>query len=188
MHTSLQANELCSPRPSLLWKGKGDLQIIIKKIYNGRLTSSGGTAGSFNFLIKLALNCPSFRKQSGVSGQVWWPILRICALYLTHSKCAHTSVNTDTPWTHTQNSGQPFMLRRPGSSWGFDALLKGLTSVVVLRMEKALVINYKIKMAWKLRPFRLLGDLKKECTFTIVGWLCPHIYMQKKIFCIQCIL
>ncbi len=28
--------------------------------------------------------------------------------------------------THTQNlcSGQPFMLRRPGSSWGFGALLK----------------------------------------------------------------
>ncbi len=31
--------------------------------------------------------------------------------------------------THTWSSGQP-TLRRPGSSWGFDALLKGLTSVV----------------------------------------------------------
>ncbi len=30
--------------------------------------------------------------------------------------------------THTWSSGQPTM-RRPGSSWGFDALLKGLTSV-----------------------------------------------------------
>ncbi len=26
--------------------------------------------------------------------QVWWPILRICALYLTHPKCTHTAVNT----------------------------------------------------------------------------------------------
>ncbi len=34
-------------------------------------------------------------------------------------------------WTHTHtwSSGQP-ALRRPGSSWGFGALLKGLTSVV----------------------------------------------------------
>ncbi len=67
--------------------------------------------------------------------QVWWPILGICALHLTHPKCTHTAVNTHTPWTHTQSSGQPFMLRRPGSSWGFGALLKG-TSVVVLRVER----------------------------------------------------
>ncbi len=31
--------------------------------------------------------------------------------------------------THTWSSGQP-TLRHPGSSWGFGALLKGLTSVV----------------------------------------------------------
>ncbi len=44
------------------------------------------------------------------------------------------------PWTHTRSSGQPFMLRRLGSSWGFGALLKG-TSVVVLRVERALYIH-----------------------------------------------
>ncbi len=27
-------------------------------------------------------------------GQVWWPILRICALHLTHPRCTHTAVNT----------------------------------------------------------------------------------------------
>ncbi len=74
--------------------------------------------------------------------QVWWHILRIRALHLTHPKCTHTdsSEHTHTPWTHTQSSGQPFMLRRPGSSWGFGALLKG-TSVVVLRVERALYIQ-----------------------------------------------
>ncbi len=57
--------------------------------------------------------------------QVWWPILGIRALHLTHPKCTHTAVNTHThthihiPWTHTRSSGQLFMLRRPGSSWGF---------------------------------------------------------------------
>ncbi len=40
-------------------------------------------------------------------------------------KCTHTAVNTHTPWTHTQSSGQPFVLRCPGSSWGFSALLQG---------------------------------------------------------------
>ncbi len=55
---------------------------------------------------------------------------------------AHTQqwTHTHTPWTHTRSSGQPFMLRRPGSSWGFGALLEG-TSVVVLRVERALNIH-----------------------------------------------
>ncbi len=82
-----------------------------------------------------------WKSESDVTyGQVWWPILGICALHLSHPKCTHTAVNTHTPWTHTRSSGQPFMLRRPGSSWGFGALLKG-TSVVVLRVERALYIH-----------------------------------------------
>ncbi len=56
------------------------------------------------------------------------------------SKSTHTEVNTHTPWTHTRSGGQTFMLRRPGSSWGFGALLKG-TSVVVLRVERGLYIH-----------------------------------------------
>ncbi len=88
VHISLHANEHCSPRPSLLWKTKGHSQIT-----------------------KPALNCPSFRKQSRVKwfarpdinefsesevkcGQIWWPILGICALHLTHpsahTHCEHT--------------------------------------------------------------------------------------------------
>ncbi len=53
----------------------------------------------------------------------------------------HSSEHTHTPWTHTRSSGQT-LLRRPGSSWGVGALLKGLTSVVVLRVERALHIHY----------------------------------------------
>ncbi len=57
--------------------------------------------------------------------QEWWPILGICALHFSHPKCTHTAVNTHThtPWTHTRSSGQPFMLRRPGSSLVFGALI-----------------------------------------------------------------
>ncbi len=50
------------------------------------------------------------------------------------SKCTLTAVNT-----HPEQWAA--MLRRPGSSWGFGALLKGLTSVVVLKVERALVIH-----------------------------------------------
>ncbi len=65
--------------------------------------------------------------------------LNLCSAF-NPSKCTHTAVNTHTPWTHTRSSGQPFMLRRPGSSWGFGVLLKG-TSVVVLKVERALYIH-----------------------------------------------
>ncbi len=41
---------------------------------------------------------------------------------------------------HTPGAvGSHFMLRRPGSSWGFCALLKSLTSVVVLKVEESAV-------------------------------------------------
>ncbi len=33
--------------------------------------------------------------------EVWWPILGICALHLTHPKCTHTAVNTHTHCEHT---------------------------------------------------------------------------------------
>ncbi len=74
-------------------------------------------------------------------GQVWWPILRICALHLTHPKCTHTQqwTHTHTPWTHTRSSGQ-MILRRLGSSWGFSVWLKG-TSVMVLKEKRALYIH-----------------------------------------------
>ncbi len=51
------------------------------------------------------------------------------------------NTHTHTPWTHTRSSGQSFMLQRPGSSWGFGVLLKGLTSVVVLKVKRALYIH-----------------------------------------------
>ncbi len=71
-------------------------------------------------------------------GQVRWPILWIRALHLTIQSAhthTHSSEHTHTQqwththtqqwthilWTHTRSSGQPFMLRRPGNSWGFGA-------------------------------------------------------------------
>ncbi len=79
-------------------------------------------------------------------GQVWWPMLGICALHLTHPS-VHTQqwvvnkhTHTHTPWTHTRIIGQPLMLRRPGGSCGSGALLKE-TSVVVLKVERALYIH-----------------------------------------------
>ncbi len=65
--------------------------------------------------------------------QVWWPILGISALHLSHPKCTHTAVNTHTPGavgSHLYCSAR----------WGFGALLKG-TSVVVLKVERALYVH-----------------------------------------------
>ncbi len=52
--------------------------------------------------------------------QVWWPILRIHALFLPIQVHTHSSEHT-----HTRSSGQ---LWCPGSSLGFGALLKGTSS------------------------------------------------------------
>ncbi len=54
--------------------------------------------------------------------QVWWPIFWIWPIQSAHTH-THSSEHTHTLWTHTRSSGQPFMLQRPGSSWGFSALL-----------------------------------------------------------------
>ncbi len=46
-------------------------------------------------------------------GQVWRPILGICALHLTHP-----SARTHTPWTHTRSSGQPYCCGARGAVGG----------------------------------------------------------------------
>ncbi len=55
-------------------------------------------------------------------------IWNFCSAFNPSKVHTHTAVNTHAPWTHTRSSGQPFMLRCPGSSWGFGALLKGTSS------------------------------------------------------------
>ncbi len=74
--------------------------------------------------------------------KVTWHTAKNGDLYSEFVLCNYPilGVHTHTSWTHTRSSGQPFMLRCPGSSWGLGALLKG-TSVVVLRVERALYIH-----------------------------------------------
>ncbi len=69
-----------------------------------------------------------------------WPsivthALNLCSAF-NPSKCTHTAVSSEQTQTHTRSSRQPFMLQRSGSSWVFGAMLKVLTSVVVLRVER----------------------------------------------------
>ncbi len=98
----------------------------------------------YNMLIKPALNCPSFRKQSGVKVfaqpginefsesevmcvQVWWPILWICALHLTHPS-AHTHSSEHTH-THTVNihleQWVAIYAAAPGDQLGVRCLAQG---------------------------------------------------------------
>ncbi len=83
-----------------------------------------------------------------------YPILSARTRTHTHTHArAHTR-------THTQSSGQP--LRRPGSSWGFGALLKG-TSVMLLKVERALYIHsphrqFLPDLRLELATFRLLSN------------------------------
>ncbi len=42
-----------------------------------------------------------------------------------HTQQWGVNKHTHTLWTQTRSSGQPFMLRRPGSSWGVRCLAQG---------------------------------------------------------------
>ncbi len=50
----------------------------------------------------------------------WSDIRNLCSAFNPSFNCAHTQ-----QWTHTRSSGQPFLLRHPGSSWGFGAFAQG---------------------------------------------------------------
>ncbi len=57
-------------------------------------------------------------------GQVWWPILGICALHLTHPKCAHTAVNTHTVNKHPEQWAAIYAAA-PGEQLGVRCLAQG---------------------------------------------------------------
>ncbi len=108
-------------------------------------------------------------KSEVACSQVWWPIQGICALHLTHLS-AHTHTHT-----HTVNT----MLRRPGISWGFCGLLNGLTSVMVLKVKKALVIHSLDQ--------QLLTDLRLE-PLPALQVTSPTLYPLRHDYplCIKC--
>ncbi len=117
-------------------------------------------------------------------GEVWWPILGICALHLTHPS-AHTQQrvvnNTHTVNTHPEQWAAIYAAA-PGEQLGFGALLKGLTSVMVLKVERALIINSP--------HLQFLPDLRLEpATFglqvrlsSIRSWLPPKYMILIMIY------
>ncbi len=65
------------------------------------------------------------RKESDVTySQVWWPILGICALHLTHPTCTHTAVNTHTVNTHMEQWAAIYAAE-PGEQLGVRCLAQG---------------------------------------------------------------
>ncbi len=78
--------------------------------------------------------------------QVWWPILGIRALHLTHPKCTHTAVNTHThTHTHTVNTHleqwAAIYAAAPGEQLGVRCLAQGHLSRGIEGGERALYIH-----------------------------------------------
>ncbi len=95
-------------------------------------------------------------------GQVWWPILGIRVLHLTHPRCTHTVVNTHTVNTHPEQWAAIYAVAL-GEQLGVRCLAQGLTSVVVLRVERAMYIHsphLQFLAAWdsNLQPFNYESD------------------------------
>ncbi len=92
--------------------------IIICILFTTQYNQNIHNAGQIHIIVKKG------KKGSGV-----WPSMvthtRNLSSAFNPSKCTLTAVNT-----HLEQWAAIF--RRPGSSWGIGALLKGLTSVVVL--------------------------------------------------------
>ncbi len=98
----------------------------------------------------------------------------------------HTHTHTHTPgavdthleqWAHTHKHTHTHLeqstLRRPGSSWGFGALLKGLTSVVdnSCRSREPTTSDYK-SSALSIRPrLHLDYNLQLYCVTSHTVWL-----------------
>ncbi len=57
-------------------------------------------------------------------GQVWWPILGICALHLSHPKCTHSSEHTHTVNTHPEQWAAIYAAA-PGEQLGVRCLAQG---------------------------------------------------------------
>ncbi len=93
------------------------------------------------FIYKLNGFKLNFKWSEVTKGQVWWPILWICALQLTHPKCTHTAVNTQTHCEHTPGAlGSHYYVAAPGEQLGVQCLAQGHL-VVVLKVERALYIH-----------------------------------------------
>ncbi len=70
------------------------------------------------------------------------------------------------------------MLRRPGSSWGFGALLKG-TSVVVLKVERALYIH-SLHLQFLLARDSNSQPLDYESDSLTIRLQLPHIVIERQ--------
>ncbi len=99
----------------------------------------------------------------------------------THTPHTHTHTHTHThnththleQWAHTHTHLEQSTLQRPGSSWGFGALLKGLTSVVdnSCRSREPTTSDYKSN-ALSIRPrLHLDYNLQLYCVTSHTVWL-----------------
>ncbi len=60
----------------------------------------------------------------------------------THTHSSEHSTHAHMPWTHTRSSRQPYCCGTREAGGGLVLLLKGLTSVMVLMVERVLVIYF----------------------------------------------
>ncbi len=120
------------------------LYMLMSSAHPGPLFCGSDPSLSFNFLTKPALNCPSFRKQSGVKwfvlpginefseSEVKWHV----AKYVTHtlnlcsafkpSKCTHTAVRSEhTHREHTPGAVGSHIAAVPGEQLGVWCLAQG---------------------------------------------------------------
>ncbi len=90
--------------------------------------------------------------------------LNVCSAFKP-SKCTYTHSSEHTQREHTPGAVGSHIAKAPGSSWGSGALLKGLTSVVVLKVERERWL-FTPKSKWlDNRDCLVLGGIQKRSEF-----------------------
>ncbi len=90
--------------------------------------------------VEFELNFESESESEVTYGQVWWPILGICALRFNPSK-VHTHSSEHTHCEHTPGAVGSHLCYGARGAVGGSVPCSRAPSVVVLRVERALVIH-----------------------------------------------
>ncbi len=113
--------------------------------------------------------------------QVWWPILRICALHLTHPRCTHTHTHGDTH-TCVSVSGGLQSDRAPSFNEGADRRFRWRTDSGGVRFGHCMrgVSSWQSALQRTGNQEMHTLHLSCKCLLTVSCQCNKHLYIYRK--------
>ncbi len=144
--------------------------------------------------IKASAKCVNVNVRKGkdvMCGQVWWPILRICTLHLTHPS-AHTQqwvVNkTHTLWTHTRSRiGLRITFFKCLVSFHHLLTWKELCCFIVLCKSQYIFFSILLYMHISRMCVCVCIYINTQTHTHIYIYIYIYIYMYVYVICVMCV-